>query len=158
MSKYEDTVLAFTRFIGQATKRDVETQRALSAVVVWQSTAQHIRELAVVLAIENKPLFGAFNTRQVEAFLKVELRSFSVTASLRWLGSRWLLPTRCRPSTNLLFESSTFCSRRLRLKLARGRTRLRRCKRSTRAHRLRRPAPPQLSRVRALKDFPRRRG
>lgn len=46
-------------------QRYVDEHRGMSAVVVWQSTAYTLRQLACVLRLENKPLFGAFNTRQV---------------------------------------------------------------------------------------------
>lgn len=65
---YADSIRLFAQFLMTQVKdqsSDDKLKSYLSAITTWQSTVHVIRSVAAILQAENKPLFGALNTRQV---------------------------------------------------------------------------------------------
>lgn len=113
-----DTVLPFLSALRAARTEQVLTDEIIDMLTVYGSTGYVLRSICAALKIENKPLFGAFNTRQQDC-INGMVRLCSIAAftvkpmALRLLASRFLSPFIVPLSANRPVPSQIYPARTL---------------------------------------------
>ncbi|KAI6183003.1 E3 ubiquitin-protein ligase [Aphelenchoides bicaudatus] len=113
-----DTVLPFFSSLRINRMDPVVSDEIIEMLGVYSSTGYVLRSICAVLKIENKPLFGAFNTRQHDC-INGMVRMCSIAAftakpmSLRLLASRFLSPFIVPLSANRPVPSQVYPARTL---------------------------------------------